>query len=171
MDNSTSLWLKQIRRRQELMDSVMEKCGVDVLKAVRAANGDGFFAARGKCRDCVREEDCRNWWLNASELPPNFCPNADFFRACKREDHPLNEHLTQRCGTVIKRRHQRPTASFEQRASSELLKLIWKLRWLGEETEANKALMQLTRILARMQVLARAPCTANNTLGMVNDTD
>ena len=49
MDNSTSLWLKQIRRRQELMDSVIEKCGVDVLKAVRAANGDGFFAARGKC--------------------------------------------------------------------------------------------------------------------------
>jgi hypothetical protein len=46
MDNSTSLWLKQIRRRQELMDSVIEKCGVDVLKAVRAENGDGFFAAR-----------------------------------------------------------------------------------------------------------------------------
>ena len=171
MDNSTSLWLKRIRRRQELIDSVMEKCGVDVLKAVRAENGDGFFAARGKCRDCVREDDCRNWWLNASELPPNFCPNADFFRACKREDHPLNEHLTLRCGTVIKRRHQRPMASFEQRASSELLKLIWKLRWLGEENEANKAPMQLTRILARMQVLARAPCTANSTLGMVNDTD
>jgi uncharacterized protein DUF6455 len=171
MDNSTSPWLHQIRRRQELMDSVMEKFGVDVLNAVRAENGDGFFAARAKCRECVHEDDCRNWCFKASELlPPNFCPNADFFCACKREGPAPDKHLTLNCGTVI-RWHQPPSASFEQRASRELLKLIWKLRWLGEEDEANKARMQLTRILARVQLLGRVPCTSNSSVGMLNDTD
>ena len=142
-----------------------------MLKAVRAENGDGFFAARAKCRDCVREDDCRNCWLNASELAPNFCPNADFFRECQREDRPLTDDRVLSCGIVTKRRHRPSMASFEQQASSELLKLIWKLRWLGEEDDANKARIQLTRILARMQVLARAPFIACSTFGMPNDTD
>ena len=152
------------------MDSVMEECGVDVLKAVRAENGDGFFAARAKSI-ASGKTIAENWWLNASELPPNFCPNSDFFRECKRGDRPLDDDRALSCGIVTKRRHRPSMASFEQRASSELLKLIWKLRWLGEEDDANKARIQLTRILARMQVLARAPFTACSTFGMPNDTD
>jgi hypothetical protein len=38
-----------------------------------------------------------------------------------------------------------PNGSFEQRASSELVKLVWKLRWISEEEEAKKAQMQLER--------------------------
>ena len=82
MGNVTSLWLEQIRRREELMDRVMEKCGVDALRAVRAQNGDAFFAARAECLACTHEVDCRNWCSETSDrLPPIFCPNADFFRA------------------------------------------------------------------------------------------
>jgi hypothetical protein len=169
MDKSASLWLEQVRRRQELMDRVMEKCGVDALKAVRAQNGDGYFEARAKCRACVHEDNCRNWCLTASELlPPSLCPNANFFRACRQP--PLNEHAILNSSTLVKRWEQAPNASFEQRASSELLKLIWKLRWLGEDDDANKARTQLNRILARLQVLSGVPC-APLTSGMLNDTD
>jgi hypothetical protein len=174
MDNSASIWMKQVRRRQELMDGVMEKSRVDVLTAVRAEGGEAFFLARAKCRDCLHEDDCRNWWLEASEslrLPPNFCPNAVFFRTCKREYHPLNKHPTLSCDTVVKRRERSPHASFEQRASRELLNLICKLRWLGEDDEAKNAQMQLNRILARLQLLNRSPCASDNILGMLNDTD
>ena len=172
MENSTSLWLKKIRRRQDLMDSVMERCEVDPLAAVRVESGEAFFLARAKCRQCLHEDDCRNWWLETSgSLPPNFCPNADFLRACKREYHSLKEQPALSCGTVVKRPERPPNVSFEQRASRELIQLVWKLRWLREEDEAKKAQMQLTRILARMQLLNRSPCASDDTLGMLNDTD
>jgi hypothetical protein len=158
MDTSTPSWLKQILRRQELMDSVMQTSGVDVLTAIRADNGQAFFEARAKCRVCLHERDCRNWWLESCEAlrqPPNFCPNANFFRACKRENYPLSR--------------EPPNGPFEQRASSELVKLIWKLRWIGEGEEVKEAQMQLARIQARMQAL-RVPY-AGSALGMLNDTD
>jgi len=74
----------QVRRRQELMDEMMERLGVDVLTAVRADNGQGFVQARARCRDCLHESECR-LWLDSSPilpLPPAFCPNAKFFRSC-----------------------------------------------------------------------------------------
>src|SRR6266545_3972737 len=153
MDDAT-LWLNRVRRRQALMDSMMEKCGVDVLKAVRAEKGDAFFAARAKCRDCAHEDDCRDWLKMEmpDSLPPNFCPNADYFRMCKRDDDPLDEHQTQNCGTVATRRRPLPDESFEQQASCGLVELIAKLRWLGEEDEANQAWRQLARITARMRL-------------------
>jgi adenine-specific DNA glycosylase len=176
MDTSTPSWLKEVLRRQELMDSVMQKSGVDVLTAIRADNGQAFFEARTKCRVCPHERDCRNWWLESCEtlrLPPNFCPNANFFRACKRANHPLRRHPPRRDqvlarGTFVGK-PKPPNVPFEQRASSELIKLIWKLRWIGEEEEAEEAQMQLARIQARMQVL-RVPY-AGSPPGMLNDTD
>jgi Family of unknown function (DUF6455) len=177
MDTATPSWLKEVLGRQELMDRVMEKSGVDVLTAVRADNGQAFFEARAKCRDCPHESACRDWWLESSEelrLPPNFCSNANFFRACKHENHPLSRDPPSRAlalaagGTSVGR-PKPPNVPFEQRASSELVKLIWKLRWIGGEEEAKEAQRQLARIQARMQVL-RIPyaCSA---LGMLNDTD
>jgi Family of unknown function (DUF6455) len=67
METSTLSWLKQILRRQELMDRVMEKCGVDVLAAIRADKGQVFFEARAKCRECPHDVACRDWWLESSE--------------------------------------------------------------------------------------------------------
>jgi len=74
----------QVRRRQALMDEMMERLGVDVLIAVRMDNGQGFVRARARCRDCLHESECRQW-LDSSPIlpmPPAFCPNAEFFRAC-----------------------------------------------------------------------------------------
>ena len=50
----------------------------------------------------------------------------------------------------------RPDVSAEQRASNELVKLIRKLRWIGMETEAVGAEMQLAmrRVRPAVGVLA-----------------
>ena len=72
----------QVRRRQKLMDHMMQSLGVDVLVAIRADDGQAFVEARTRCHNCLHESDCRNW-LESSEtlpLPPDFCPNANFFR-------------------------------------------------------------------------------------------
>ena len=90
MPISTPLWptLKQISRRHALMDRMMRTSGVDVPAAVRVDGGLAFIEARAKCRYCLHEGVCRDW-LEASEglqTPPDFCPNARFFRALRRED-------------------------------------------------------------------------------------
>jgi hypothetical protein len=87
----------------------------------------------------------------AERLPPNFCPNANFFCACKRENHALSRNPTSPAlalavaGTFVGE-PKPPNVSFEQRASRELINLIWKLRWIGEDEEAKEAQMQLARI-------------------------
>ncbi|MGB3020505.1 MAG: DUF6455 family protein [Methyloceanibacter sp.] len=75
--------LARALRRHELMDEMMEKQGVAVIAAVRA--GDAFVEARANCRDCACETACRNWFLEESEDPAEFCPNLDFFTTLKRE--------------------------------------------------------------------------------------
>jgi hypothetical protein len=171
MDASTPSWLKQVLHQQELMDHMMQRVGVDVLMTVRADNGQAFFDARAKCRDCRHESDCRNW-LELSEtlrVLPYFCPNASFFRACKLEEHPLHDppRPVRALGGKPVEKTKPPNLSFEQRASNELGKLVWKLRWLGEEEEANEAQMQRARILARLELYG-IPYAH---IAMLNDTD
>jgi hypothetical protein len=89
MPTSTRLWptLDQVLRRQEFMDRMMRTSGVDVLAAVRVDGGLAFFEARAKCRFCLHEGTCRGWLESADglQMPPDFCPNARFFRACRCE--------------------------------------------------------------------------------------
>ncbi len=91
MLTSTPLWptLEQILLRQELMDRMMRTSGVDVLAAVRVDGGLAFFEARAKCRFCLHEGACRGWLESAEGLqtPPDLCPNASFFLACRSEDN------------------------------------------------------------------------------------
>src|SRR3989337_3088211 len=57
---------------------------VDVLAAIRVDGGQSFVEARARCRGCLQEAACRTWWLESTEAllsPPDFCPNAAFFRA------------------------------------------------------------------------------------------
>ena len=63
MPPSTRLWptLKQVLRRQELMDRMMQTSGVDVLTAVRVDGGLALIEARAKCRFCLHEGACRDW--------------------------------------------------------------------------------------------------------------
>lgn len=83
MSNSRLLWPtpEQLRRRHELMDRMMQKRGVDVPAAVRVDGGLAFIEARAKCCYCLHEEVCRHWLATeAPQRPPDFCPNARFFK-------------------------------------------------------------------------------------------
>lgn len=86
MATDTSRWpvFARVLRRHALMDEMIEKQGVDLIAAIRA--GDGFVQARARCRDCSHEGDCRDWFLEDAGAPAQFCPNLEFFRACKRGD-------------------------------------------------------------------------------------
>jgi hypothetical protein len=74
----------QVRRREELMDQMMQTLGVDVLTAIRLDRGQSFVDARARCRECLHESECRIWLDLPQGLPspPDFCPNANFFRSC-----------------------------------------------------------------------------------------
>lgn len=75
---------EQVVRRQHLMDRMMHLSGVNAANAVRVDGGLAFIEARAKCRFCPVEEACL-LWLASDDLraPPDFCPNARFFRSCR----------------------------------------------------------------------------------------
>jgi hypothetical protein len=89
MSNSRLLWPteEQLRRRNELMDRMMQKRGVDTDVARRVDGGLALKEARAKCRYCLHEETCRRWLtIRAPRTSPDFCPNAAFFLTCLSAD-------------------------------------------------------------------------------------
>jgi Family of unknown function (DUF6455) len=89
MSNSTFWWpaRKQVLGRHELMDRMMELCGVDAAAAASVDGGLAFHLARTKCRFCRAEAPCRLWLASEDgpQVPPDFCPNAEFVRSCQRD--------------------------------------------------------------------------------------
>jgi hypothetical protein len=71
-------------RKQRLMDDMMLVQRVDLVAAVR--EGQAFVRARANCRNCTCEGACRDWFLEGSESPADFCPNLSFFGSLKRSD-------------------------------------------------------------------------------------
>ena len=89
MSNSRLLWPtpKQLRRRYELMDRMMQKRSVDTNAARRVDGGLAFLQAHAKCRYCLHDEACRRWLtIRAPRRSPDFCPNAAFFLTCLSAD-------------------------------------------------------------------------------------
>ena len=87
MGESVPTWpmFRQVYRRQALMDSMMTVTDVNVVAAIRADRGEGFIAARSKCRLCPHEQECTEWLATArpGRPAPDFCPNARLFDAFK----------------------------------------------------------------------------------------
>jgi hypothetical protein len=77
-----------VLRRQKLMDEIMEASHVDLVEVMRIELGQAFTDARSKCRFCTNETRCRAWLFSPETKggPPEFCPNAELFRMCKRSD-------------------------------------------------------------------------------------
>jgi len=89
MSSSRLLWPteEQLRCRNELMDRMMQKRGVDTDVARRVDGGLALKEARAKCRYCLHEETCRRWLtIKAPRTSPDFCPNAAFFLTCLSAD-------------------------------------------------------------------------------------
>jgi hypothetical protein len=75
----------RIFQQAELMDRMMKVVGVDPAVAARVDTSQAWYEARTNCISCCHECECRNW-LECSEglpVPPNFCPNVEFFHRCK----------------------------------------------------------------------------------------
>ena len=91
MQASVPRWpmFHHVLRRQKLMDEVMAASRVDVLACMRVERGKAFMNARATCRFCLDEDRCRAWLLSPETKsgPPEFCPNAGLFTACKRVEH------------------------------------------------------------------------------------
>jgi hypothetical protein len=74
------------RAQQELLfNRMMERCGVEVVQAVRLEQGEAYARAVDACLFCRRSGECAAWLEGGSPLAPNFCPNFAFFRRCSRE--------------------------------------------------------------------------------------
>lgn len=90
MQASVPRWpmFHHVLRRQELMDEVMEASHVDVVEVMRIEVNRAYIDARSKCRFCINETRCRAWLFSPETKrgPPEFCPNAELFRMCKRSD-------------------------------------------------------------------------------------
>jgi len=88
MQASVPRWpmFHHVLRRQKLMDEVMEASHVDVVTVIRIESGQAFMSARSNCRLCLQETRCRAWLFSPDTKngPPEFCPNAELFRMCKR---------------------------------------------------------------------------------------
>ena len=81
---------RELLRHQELMDDMMQRCGVDVLDLINKDIGQSFAEACAKCRFCACVGACRQWLLGPErELsrPPDFCPNTRLFRASLKQEH------------------------------------------------------------------------------------
>jgi hypothetical protein len=74
---------KELRRRFDLMNRMMQKRGFDTVAARGVVGGLAFLGACAKCCYCLHEEACRRWLtIRAPRRSPDFCPNAAFFRTC-----------------------------------------------------------------------------------------
>jgi hypothetical protein len=84
---ATTKWpmFTEVLRRQELMNDMMERCGVDLFEVIHKDRGQSFVEARTKCGLCACMGTCREWLLAPKghvSSPPDFCPNARLFRTC-----------------------------------------------------------------------------------------
>jgi hypothetical protein len=74
------------RAQQELLfNRMIERCGVEVVEAVRLEQGEAYARAADACLLCPASGECAAWLDSGSPLAPTFCPNLAFFRRCSRE--------------------------------------------------------------------------------------
>jgi len=75
---------RTVERRATRMHQMMERLSVDACTLVRLRNGDAYAEARSRCLQCVDGGTCLLWLdKGGPEALPDFCPNLEFFGACK----------------------------------------------------------------------------------------
>jgi len=95
--------LERILLHAKLMDRMMEGVSVDAAVAARLDRGSALYEARTRCIGCCNERQCRDWLArleadDASNEPPEFCCNAEFFRALRPKpqgalaSRPMEDH-------------------------------------------------------------------------------
>jgi uncharacterized protein DUF6455 len=79
--------LDRVLSQAELMDRMIDHVGVDPMALARLDRGMAWYEGRTRCIDCHHERQCRDWLGQhaAAATPPDFCVNAELFRACLSE--------------------------------------------------------------------------------------
>ena len=80
------LWAmrKTEERRAIRMQQMMNRLNVDALVLIRLRNGDAYAEARSRCLGCEDSSLCLVWLDRGQpDSGPDFCPNLEFFKACK----------------------------------------------------------------------------------------
>ncbi|MFC0208129.1 DUF6455 family protein [Chelativorans intermedius] len=77
----------KVWRQFAQFDLMMKRTGVDPVAAARTSGGVEMAQARNVCLQCLEHRECRDWLANTQDLqpPPDFCPNALFFRRFRQE--------------------------------------------------------------------------------------
>jgi hypothetical protein len=75
---------REMIHRQEAMDDMMARCGVDLLALIGKDGGKSYVEARSRCRGCSTVKACCDWLLTTDDSTPSepqdFCPNSGLFR-------------------------------------------------------------------------------------------
>jgi hypothetical protein len=75
---------KTVERRATRMHQMMDRLRVDVLALVLLRDGEAYAEARSRCLRCEESSICLHWLdKGAPNAGPDFCPNLEFFSACK----------------------------------------------------------------------------------------
>jgi len=75
---------KTVERRAIRMHQMMERLRVDPHALIRLRNGEAYAEARSTCFRCEDSNLCLLWLdKRAPDVRPDFCPNVEFFNACK----------------------------------------------------------------------------------------
>lgn len=75
---------RTLERRATRMHQMMQRLQVDILTLVRLRNGEAYAEARSRCLRCNDSSACLLWLdKGGPTVGPDFCPNLEFFNACK----------------------------------------------------------------------------------------
>jgi hypothetical protein len=75
---------RRFAQQEMLFNRMIERCGVDVGRAVRLERGEAYARAKTKCLVCRASVECGQWLDIEGEqaVTPAFCPNRVFFCKC-----------------------------------------------------------------------------------------
>jgi hypothetical protein len=75
---------RTVERRATRMHQMMQRLQVDILTLVRLRDGEAYAEARSRCVRCEDGCVCLLWLDRGGPNDgPDFCPNLEFFNACK----------------------------------------------------------------------------------------
>ena len=78
---------QHVERQAVRMHQMMQRLDVDPAMFARLEGGEAYAQARKTCLSCSTCDLCLRWLDGTSRQDrlPDFCPNLQAFRACKRK--------------------------------------------------------------------------------------
>ncbi len=77
---------ERVWRQFARLDLALERLGIDPILAARVSGGTALAKARNNCLACLLQRECARRLDKGEDACAvlDFCPNARFFRECRR---------------------------------------------------------------------------------------